>query len=304
MAFDLTNFEQYISRENDVLTKTLFMGGDTARFATYMGNVKGSTEVPTLAGEATIQAGYCKEPDGDVDADTVPLEVKPFTVFESFCVDDLQDKFPNMVLRPGSSNSEMPKSWEDAIIDLKASSINEQLELLYWLGDTAGTYTLFDGFVKKIDAAGTAIDGNPTSATAITLANVDTLVDGMRTVLPAKVKRSPDLVTLVGDDVFDLYIAKERQKNLYHYMPEHDNGIYKMSGSRGTLQRMYALDGTNRMFAGHGSRFVVGGDVKDEETVFDIFYDKVSDKVYLRAKGKAGVTVSYVDEIAEFTLSA
>lgn len=303
MGYDVTDFTDYVTRENEILTATLFAGGDTARFARFMAGVKGKTSIPTIGVSATMQAGNCKSPSGDTDIDEIFIEVKPFTVFESFCEDDLQTKFPNMVLAPGSSNADAPKGWQEVIIDTKVSSINEQLELLYWQGDTGGTFTLFDGFIKQIDAAGDAIDGNTSAATAITVANVVGLVDDMYTALTPKVKRTKEAVIVAGDDVFDLFIKAQKAANQYHYNAEHEDGIYKIGGSKATLQRMYGLDGTDRMFAGIGSSFIVGNDVKEEEEIFKVWYDQTDDKVYIRAKGKSGVTPYNTDEMVEFTLT-
>lgn len=303
MSYDVTNFTDYVARANEFLTATLFAGGDTGKFARFMAGVKGKTSVPHIGTSATLQAGNCKTPSGDTDITEVFIEVKPFTVFEGFCEDDLQTKFPNMVLAPGSSNNDAPAGWEEKIVETKVSVIQETLELTYWQGDTGGTYTLFDGFIKLIDASGVAIDGNTSAATAITKANVIDLVDAMYVASPAKVKRSGELVIAVGDDVFDLYIAAQKAANLYHYDAEHDNGVLKIGGSRGTLQRIYGLDGTDRMFAGSGSSFVVGSDVTEEENIMKIWYDETDDKVYMRSKGKAGVTIVNPEEIVEFTLS-
>lgn len=303
MSYDVTNFTDYVARANEFLTATLFAGGDTGKFARFMAGVKGKTSVPHIGTSATLQAGNCKTPSGDTDITEVFIEVKPFTVFEGFCEDDLQTKFPNMVLAPGSSNNDAPAGWEEKIVETKVSAIQETLELTYWQGDTGGTYTLFDGFIKLIDASGVAIDGNTSAATAITKANVIDLVDAMYVASPAKVKRSGELVIAVGDDVFDLYIAAQKAANLYHYDAEHDNGVLKIGGSRGTLQRIYGLDGTDRMFAGRGSSFVVGSDVTEEENIMKIWYDETDDKVYMRSKGKAGVTIVNPEEIVEFTLS-
>lgn len=304
MAYDVTNFNDFIARENEALTATLFAGNDTAKFAMYMAGVKGSTSVPHIGGAATLQAGNCKTPSGDATITEVIITVKPFTVYESFCQDDLQTKFPNTVIAPGSSNHDAPSGWEDKIVEVKVASIAEQLELTNWQGDlTGGTYTLYDGFIKLIDADGNAIDGNTSSATGITVSNVKSLVDDIYVAAPAKVKRSQDFVILVGDDVFDLYIAAEKNANLYHYAPEHDNGVYKIGGSRGTLIRCYGLDGTDRMFASVGSNFIVGSDVENENQIAKVWYDETDDKVYMRVKAKAGVQVQNVSEIVEFTLA-
>lgn len=306
MSYDMTDFTDYIARANEFLTKTLFAGGDTAKFARYMTGVKGKTSVPSIDGAATLQAGNCKEPSGTTDIGEVIISVVPWTYFEGFCEDDLQSKFPNTVLAPGSQNGDnAPSGWQETIVNVKTASINETLELTYWQGDTAGTYSLFDGFIKQIDASGVAINGNTGGITAvdgITQANVIEAVDAMYVAMPAKVKRSGEAVILVGDDVFDLYIAALKAANLYHYSAEHDNGVLKIGGSRGTLQRVYGLDGTDRMFASKGSNFIVGADVQDEEEIIDAWYDKTDDKVYLRTKAKSGVVIANPEEIVQFTL--
>lgn len=303
MAYNLTNFQDYIARENLVLTKTLFAGGDTLKFARLINGVKGKTTVPHVVNEATLQKGGCAGPSGDAVGSTVDLEVAPFTVHEEFCNDDLQTKFPNTVLAPGSNNHDAPKEWEDAIIDNKISSVNEQLEVMYWQGDT-DSGDLFDGYIKQIDALNKSVDGNPTDATAIDLSNVIELVEGMRTVAPAKVKRHRDFTILVGDDVFDMYIQALKAANLYHYSAEHSEGVIRIGGSGATLRRVYGLNETGRMFASVGYNFIVGADVEEEKDIVHMYYDEPSDKVGLRIKGKAGVTVSNPEEIVEFTLEA
>ena len=305
MAYDLTKFTDFIGRENEVLTSTLFAGGDTAKIARYMTGIKGSTEVPKISGKANIQKGTCNTPNGSTAGDLVKISVEPFTVYESFCADDLQTKFPNMVLAPGSNNADTPKEWEEALIEVKISDIAEQLELLYWQGDTTGTdHTLFDGFLKKIDAAG-AINGNTSGATEITKDNVKGLVEDMRTAAPAKVKRHKDFVIAVGDDVFDLYIQAEKEDNLYHYKPEHDEGTYRIGGSGATLQRVYGLDDQKRMVATIKQNLIIGSDLENEHAVADMWYDKTSDLTYFRVKAKVGVQIdNATNEIVEFTLSA
>lgn len=270
-----------------------------------MGGVKGSTSVPHIGDSATLQGGTCNTPSGDTVLNEVKISVEPFTVFEGFCQDDLQNKFPNTVLAPGSNNHDMPSEMEARIIETKVSKINEVLEQTYWQGtEGSGSFPLFDGFIELIDASGVAIDGNTGSETAITVSNVIGIIDAMRVAAPAKVKRSKDFVIAVGDDVFDMYIAAQKAANQYHYSAEHDEGTYKIGGSQGTLQRVYGLDGTDRMFASVGSNFIIGADVEDEKDVADVWYDQTDDKVYLRFKGKAGVQINNPSEIVEFTLGA
>ncbi|WP_048330998.1 hypothetical protein [Bizionia psychrotolerans] len=305
MAYDVTNFNDYISRENAALTKTLFAGGSTGQFALFMAGVKGSTTVPHISGEATLQAGNCVSPQGDTVINEITLTVKPFTVFESFCSDDLQSKLPSTVLAPGSNNGDdLP--FEEEIINTKMASIAKALEMTYWLGNTStGSYQLFDGFIKKIDADSNVISGNTSEATSITKANVIGLVEDMRIAAPVDVKDNDNYVTLVGNDTWDKYISALKVANLYHYNPEDAKaGIYEIGGGAGKLMKVRGLNGTDRMFASVSSNFIVGSDIENESQVADVFYDKVTDKVMVRVKAKAGVVIANADEIIEFTLSA
>jgi|GEM_PF-6196053 len=304
MAYNVSNFSEYITKENAVLTSILFAGGDTGKFAMHITNVKGSTKVPHLSKDATLQKGSCVNPSGSANLNEITLSVEPFTVFDDYCQDDLENLLPNTVLAPGSNNGDT-LTWEEKLVETTIASIQEQLEMNYWQGNsTGGTHNLFDGFIVKVDADNNVIDGNTSSASTITTLNVKSLVEDMRISAPAKVKRSADYVTLVGDDVFDMYIAKEKADNLYHYKPEHDNGVYSIGGGQGKLIRVYGLNGTDRMFSGLGSSFIVGSDVENESNVAEVFYDQTTDKMYIRVKAKAGVAISNADEIVEFTVSA
>jgi len=304
MAYDVSAFTDYVGRENDFLTSTLFSGGDTGKFARFMTGVKGKTSIPKIDGDATIQKGTCKTASGDTDITEYFIEVEQWEYFEGFCEDDLQNKFPNTVLAPGSSNSDAPPQWQEKVVDVKVASIQKTLELTYWQGDTAGTYTLFDGFLKLIDADGNAVDGNTTSATAITAANVVGLVDAMINASDVDVKEADDFAVLVGNDTFSLYIQALKTANNYHFSPENDGQTYMIGGSNIVLRKVRGLNGTDRMFAGRGSAFVVGMDVEAEEEIFNIWYSEDDDLLYFRTKAKSGVVPVNIDEIVEFTLTA
>lgn len=310
MAYDFTNISDYVKRESDILTATLFNSNDTAGFAKFLTGVKTSVEIPKITGEAILQPEGAKAPSGSTKGELVTLATKGIVYYDSFDQDELQSKLPNEMLAPGSNNAETPKPWEEKLIDTKISSIAEQLEMTYWQGDTAGTgYNRFDGFLKAIDANTEVISANAATiveggVNAITIDNVRGLVESMRDAAPAKVKRNKDFSVFVGDDIFDLYIKSEKSANMYHYKPEHDNGVYRIGGSGMNLVRVAGLEGTNRMVATTGANLIVGCDVENEHNFLDIWYDKTKDLTYMRVKFRAGVTLQNPQEIVEFTLAS
>lgn len=302
MSFDLTAFEAYVDESDEIITKTLFTGGDTAKIARYELGVKGKRKLTTIEGDAILQKGTCVTPDGVTSLDNVFIEVTPWTYHESFCVDELEGQLSNTMLAPGSNTESIPKPLEQKMVDVKMSSIQKQLELTYWQGDTAGTYDLFDGIIKAIDTLGTAIDGNTSSATAITIDNIDLLVDDMIAVIPIDVKEDPTCEVELGNDTFDLFIQKMKKLNNYHFNADNDGSTYIVAGSNITIRKQRGLNGTDRMFASVGRNFVVGLDKKDEDKAVDIFYVKETDKVHFRTKAKSGTNVFNAAEIVEFTL--
>lgn len=214
-----------------------------------------------------------------------------------------------MALAPGSNNEgDAPNGWEATVIDVKTASINKQLELTYWQGNTAsGSYQTFDGFIKLIDADGNAVAGNKSNATDFTTANAITVIDNIVDSAAPDVKKAADFAVLIGDDYWDTYMTAIREKNYNHYKPEADaEGVFTIPGKNKKLIRIYGLNGTGRIFAGRGYHFIVGNDVESEisdgSSKIEVFYDEKDDKVYMRAKGKAGVKPIHVEEIVQFTL--
>jgi hypothetical protein len=303
MAYTVTNFSAYVAKHNELLTATLFAGGDTAKFARFIENVKGSILVPHLEESASLQTGACASASGAAVLSEVTLTVTPFTSYKTYCQDTLENLLPYSMVAPGSNNGDtLP--WEAELIETRIKRINQELEMTYWQGTTGGTYTTFVGWINKLDANASVVSGNTGAITAMTTSNIKDAVDAMRTANSALVTRSSEYVTMVGDDYFDLYIAAEKADNLYHYKPEHDDGVYEIGGGRGKLIRCLGLDGTNRMFASVGSNFIVGSDIDNESEVAEVWYDQTTDLMNVRVKGKAGVTFANAGEIVDFTLAS
>lgn len=301
--YNTDNFNKYIKREAKPLTKSLFLGDNTALYGRVMSNVKGSVSVPHIGGEATLQKGNCKSPSGDTNISEVMLTVQPLVFAEAICTDDLQDKFPNTLLSAGSNTEgDQPKEFEEVYIDQKISSIGKALAMNYWQGKGTGSYTLFDGFIKKIDA-GNAKNGNTSNATEISKANVMQLVEDMINELSVDIQEGEYSTVFVGTDVFNKYISALKAANLYHVAPNNKNKVYRIEEFNTNLVGVRGLNGTDRMFAGSGADFIIGNDLADDEKVMKVIYDETSDLTTFRTKLKAGVTLSNIDEIVEFSLA-
>lgn len=171
MAYDVTAFSDYIARETKALTKTLFIGGDTGKFSTLQAGIKGSMKIPLITGTTVLQEGNCPTPSGDDVIGEVTISVEAFTVYKSYCQEDLETKLPNQVIGAGSNHSDTLKPFEENIVDIMFAGINKTLELTYWQGtDGSGSYPLFDGYIAQIDAELTA--NTVTAAAGFTVGRV------------------------------------------------------------------------------------------------------------------------------------
>ena len=311
MSFDVSSLTNYVNEQSTDLISRLYFEKTSSDYFTLQSGVKKTDALHLLAVTAFPQDGSscAVSASGDVTFTDRNLTVGQITYFSGFCMKDLIPKYTQILLRAGNAETE-DMAFEAEVADSIVKTIMEHNETADWQGDTASGNVYinrYDGLIKIIDAATTAVDGNTTAATAISSGasgNVDTLISDMCNARPAKVKSAANQVLFVGQDTFDKYVDTLNAKNLYHVnATDWANYTVSIPGKNVTLVGVVGLDGTNRMFLGTQENFFLGFDLQNDEEEFDMWYDKKDDKVYYRVKFKRGLQVAYPDEIVEFTLA-
>lgn len=316
MAFDVSALAAYVKDNEDTLiVKSLFDAKTQSLIqsgGTIMPEVSSAAKLPLVNTDAVFQAGgTCGfNASGTTTYSARTLTVGAIKVHEALCPKTLKAKYLQLKMKAGSQPTDIP--FEKEYTDLKAGVIAEQMETAIWQGDTAsGTAALarFDGLIKIIDAAGTAVDGNTgavASGTGITQSNVRAIITAMWKALPAKVKGKKDVVIFCGWDVYEDYIAALIEANLYHYTAKNGDqeaGEILIPGTQYKLVAVHGLDDTNRIFAIRLSNMYMGTEIVGEDTKFELFHAKEADELRFMAEWKAGVQVAYPNEIVEFTLA-
>ena len=311
MSFDVSSLTNYVNEQSTDLISRLYFEKTSSDYFTLQSGVKKTDALHLLAVTAFPQDGSscAVSASGDVTFTDRNLTVGQITYFSGFCMKDLIPKYTQILLRAGNAETE-DMAFESEVADSIVKTIMEHNETADWQGDTASANVYinrYDGLIKIIDAATTAVDGNTSAATAISSGasgNVDTLISDMCNARPAKVKSAANQVLFVGQDTFDKYVDTLNAKNLYHVnATDWANYTVSIPGKNVTLVGVVGLDGTNRMFLGTQENFFLGFDLQNDEEEFDMWYDKKDDKVYYRVKFKRGLQVAYPDEIVEFTLA-
>jgi hypothetical protein len=313
MSFDVSGLTDYVNEQSKDLISRLYFEKTSSDYFTLQAGVKKTDALHLLAVTAFPQdgSGCSATASGDVIYTDRNITVGQITYFSGFCMKDLIPKYTQTLLKAGNAETDsLP--FEAEIADSIVKTIMEHNETADWQGDTASANVYinrYDGLIKTIDAAGTAVDGNTgavTAATGITSGasgNVDTLIRDVVNARTANVKSSITQVLFVGQDTFDKYVDTLNAKNLFHVdATEWSNYVMKVVGKNVKLVGVVGLDGTNRMFLGTQENFFLGFDLQNDEEEFDMWYEKKDDKVYYRVKFKRGLQVAYPSELVEFTL--
>ncbi len=313
MALDLSSLPAYTDENKNELIAKAIAGNKTAQILSAAGSfqagIKSSATINILGSDVIFQADGC----GDTVSGTTTLSQRTITVgaikiAENLCPKDLNGKYLQAELGIGSMSGEEDLPFAELVVNTKIEGIRYELEKADWQGDTAGAGNLsfYDGFIKLIDAAGTAIDGNPTgitTATGITTGNVIGILQGMYALAPTAILGKEGLVLFVGEDVFTTYQQAVFNGNYFHNTSETNNFEIPLAGfPQVKVVGVQGLIGTDRLFLGLTSNFVIGTDMTGEEEEFKTWYSDDQNTYKLRVAFKRGVQVAFPDQIVQFKL--
>lgn len=311
MAFNVSGLANYTNEQSTELVLKSLFGGKTAAILQAAGQVqvgvKSAESLNILTSDVYFQADGCGyTASGNTTFTQRNITVGKIKVEETLCPKTLEAKWMQTQIAPGSA-TEVP--FEVQIGTDKSNNIAKLLEVSMWQGDTATSNTnpntnRFDGFTKIIDAASAStVAGNTSSATAITIANVEDLIDNIYAVVPADIADASDLVLWVGIDTFKKYTTALRNSNLFHYAAESEGMEITIPATNIKMIAVGGLNGTNRMFLGRLSNFFVGTDLANEEEEYKFWYSQDNDEVRFRATMKYGVQIAFPDQICQFKLA-
>jgi hypothetical protein len=311
MAFNVSALANYTNEQSTELVLKSLFGSKTASILQAAGQVqvgvKSAEALNILTSDVYFQTDGCGyTASGNTTFSQRNITVGKIKVEETLCPKTLEAKWMQTQIAAGSPTS-VP--FEEQIGQDKANNIAKLLEIAMWQGDTATSNTnpntnKFDGFIKLIDAASAStVAGNTSSATSITTANVEDLIDNIYNVVPADISDASDLVLFVGIDTFKKYSTALRASNLFHYAADSEGMEIMIPATNVKMIAVGGLNGTNRMFLARLSNLFVGTDLANEEEDYRFWYSQDNDEVRFRATMKYGVQFAFPDQIVQFKLA-
>jgi hypothetical protein len=313
MAFNVSALTNYVKEDERSLFSSSLFDAKTQQLIQSAGNVmvevKSAATVNIMDTDAAFQddSGCAFNASGTTTFTQRTLTVGKIKVQEALCPKDLEAKYLQKALPAGTNYTEIIFAQE--YTNRKAGKIAEQLETALWQGDTDSlniNLNKFDGFKKIIGAASGVVDANTTpyvsaTVTEITVANVLSVIKGIKNAIPARVMGKEDLVIFCGWDIFNLVVDAHVNANLFNYGSQNiGDGEFTIPGTKYKIVAVHGLDGTSDLYAIRLSNMYFGTDLLSDETTADMWFSQDDRNVKYHLAFKAGVQIAFPSEIVKF----
>jgi len=308
MALNVAGLTAYIDQVKMDLIKKMILGGRSTSFLTVQPGIKSAASINLLSSNLVAQSGGCGFSDeGETILTQNTLNVCPLKVNESICIDTLEQYYTQVMLAPGSYDTDF--GFEQIYTEEKVSQISSLIDNLIWKGNEAGSgqLALCNGFITLAQTtySGSVVNGNVNSVTAITPANIIDIVDNAIEVIPTNIIAQDDLYLYCGYDFARTYFTALRNANLYNY-PSVETGandfMITIPSANVKLVAVKGLTSTNKFFISAKSNLYFGTDLLDDYENLQIFYSMDFQEVRVVAKWKAGVNAAFWDYVVFFEL--
>lgn len=273
--------------------------------------IKNKTKFATTNFTNLLKESGCDFLAGDQTLNAITIDVCPLSAMAEICRFDIEQSFLVAEMGKGSGASFEVQPFMNFYWDQMAKEIQQEIEVIRWQGDTAGTgagYTASnsykaecDGYNKLLLADAGVID--ITAAATITPTNVIAemlkVYQALVTNKPELIERPQDLRWHISADIAAAYRMAVATGNTINYVTENLNFSFlgiKLNVAQGqTPKKMVLTLKDNLIYAFDGE-----GDQKDLKAVN--LEDSVAEpKLRTRADIKIGFKVINGDEIVFYS---
>lgn len=134
------------------------------------------------------------------------VKIKTYKINLEQCIDDLERKRINIMLKPGAKNTELPEALEEATMQMLASELSSEIESKIFIGDSIANPNDFDGAVTVLKGSAEAVK---VTGSVLTKANIVGEIEKVYDAIPEEV-----LVKGLENDTIKIYVAYETLQRL------------------------------------------------------------------------------------------
>lgn len=227
------------------------------------------------------------------------VQIKTYKINLEQCIDDLERKRINVMLKPGAKNTELPDALEEATMQMLASELSSEIETKIFTGNSAVDANDFDGAVTVLSASTEAVK---ITGVALTKANVIGEVEKVYDAIPENV-----LVKGLESDTVKIYVAYETLQRLKMALAAVSNQVIATAFTLEAEALRYLgvevvpVKGLNNktIIAADTSNFLLATDLLSdtEEIRIGQFPAPHDSKIFIDGRLRLGFVIPFEDEV-------
>ena len=294
MAFDMSALTAYVEQNRGELLGPAVLRGVTLDVIRHQPGVKGTAAINILnLGVAFRDGSTCGFTDSSTDAFSQrDIETKIIELDKSWCYKDLVGYWTEVQMRNRIVAGDKVLDFEEFITAELVKKIQAEMEKIAWQGNASSP--AITGLLAQFTAASQTIAAS-TGSTAL-----ENIWEVYQAIPEAVVDNA---VIFVDSSVFRAAVMNLVGSNLYHFDPGAPVDDFVLPG---TNCRVIKANGLNSATEQTKTSLIVGCDprnlgygydVEDSDRAFQIFYDRMTDKVCLRATWNAGFQIAFPSEV-------
>lgn len=295
----------------DWFTKALFGGKliDNGKIDVVTG-IKESTLLNLINLEGSLLQADTRNcawtPEQIIKLSEKELKIRTYKINLEQCLDDLERKRINALLKPGARNTELPDSLEEATMALLASELSAEIETKIFKGDSTTNSNDFDGAVKVLTNSTEAIK---IVGVQLTKANIIDEFEKVYTAIPedvlAKGLENNSLVFYVAFETLQrlrMALAAVSNNNVIvaQNVTIDENNIIRYLGVE--VVPVKGLDGST-IIAADFTNFLLGTDLLSdtEEIRLGQFPAPQDNKIFIDGRLRLGFVIPFEDEVVFYS---
>lgn len=274
------------------------LSGDTLAkgYVTLKEGVKYKAVLKKLSSANLVQAFSCDFADPtDLTLNEAVLTVTDLKVNLEVCKSEFAKDWEAAQTGRGFVNDVVPANFQDFLIGYAAANVAQNIELTIWQGDTAGTYTSFDGFEKKLKA-GLSGSADQTWGATMTASTIIANLTALTAALPAALIGSPSVKIYMNR-----YTAQMYRQAIAALGYAFEYNAYKEFNMQFDGYDIYVCPGMSNgtVVVAEPTNLFVGVDANSdfaEVKVVDMSLTDASDLVRMAMKFRVGVQVGFLTD--------
>lgn len=227
------------------------------------------------------------------------VKIKTYKINLEQCIDDLERKRINVMLKPGAKNTDLPEALEEATMEMLAAELSSEIETKIFTGNSTTDPNDFDGAVTVLSASTEAIK---ITGVALTKANIVAEIEKVYNAIPENV-----LVKGLENDSVKIYVAYETLQRLKMALASVSNQVIATAFTLEAEALRYLgleivpVKGLNNktIIAADISNFLLATDLLSdtEEIRIGQFPAPHDSKIFIDGRLRLGFVIPFEDEV-------